>query len=274
MAKYNLEPEMKDCLKKIDEVAQKLNLQYFLIGATARDIIFSQLHDAPSGRATRDLDFSVMVSDWKQYEHFIKELVKTTFFEKDRPIQRLQYLKRTLPFMPVDIIPFGKAIKDDNDQIKWPPNNDPVMSVIGFDEAFNNALMVYIDVGLKIRVVDHAGLFILKLYSWTDRSADKDAQDIRYVLDNYDRVISKTYYDVLNESDEAGASADKFGTYLLARDIKNRYTEIIDKISNLLEMVIKQNRLVSAMIKNRSTQDEEFPQIEDKLNTLLDLLKS
>jgi predicted nucleotidyltransferase len=148
------------------------------------------------------------------------------------------------------------------------------MSVIGFDEAFNNALMVYIDVGLKIRVVDHAGLFILKLYSWTDRSADKDAQDIRYVLDNYDRVISKTYYDVLNESDEAGASADKFGTYLLASDIKNRYPEIIDKISNLLEIEIKQNRLVSAMIKNRSTQDEEFPQIEDKLNTLLDLLKS
>jgi len=276
MAKYNLGSETKDCLRKIDEVAQKLRLQYFLIGATARDIIFSQLHDIPEGRATRDIDFSVMVSSWKQYENFIEELIQTTFFEKDHKIkQRLHYLIKTSPFMPVDIIPFGKGVKDSNNKIKWPPNNDIIMSVVGFDEAFNNALMVDIDVGLKIRIVDHAGLFILKLYSWADRKESKDAQDIRYVLDNYDRVVGKeTYYNTLNEMDAEGASVDKAGSYLLANDIKRHYSAIMEQAGRLLETEIKQNTLASAMIKSPSSYDEEFTQIEDKLNTLADLLKS
>lgn len=67
----------------------------------------------------------------------------------------------------IDIVPFG-GITQNNNEIAWPPEQDVVMNVMGFTEAFENALTVRISEvpNLEIKVASPAGMLILKLISW------------------------------------------------------------------------------------------------------------
>jgi len=49
----------------IADVAQQNNLPFFIIGATARDIIFEHLHGIKALRATNDIYLELQVATWK-----------------------------------------------------------------------------------------------------------------------------------------------------------------------------------------------------------------
>ena len=42
--------------------------EYFVAGATARDLILVNVHGLRPGRATRDIDFGIAVESWEQFE--------------------------------------------------------------------------------------------------------------------------------------------------------------------------------------------------------------
>jgi len=48
-----------EVLKLISEAADSVQANFFIIGATARDIIFNLVHNINIYRATNDIDFSV-----------------------------------------------------------------------------------------------------------------------------------------------------------------------------------------------------------------------
>lgn len=97
-------------------------------------------------------------------------------------------------------MPFG-AVADASSIILWPPADDLSMSVLGFQEAHDHADIVRIQESpsIDIRVATPAGLALLKLVAWRDRSPDvrsKDAVDLRYLLDYYERIpeVSDSLY--------------------------------------------------------------------------------
>jgi len=49
-------PLLKDLLKELNDFFGFLNMEFYVIGATARDIILSNLHDLVPERKTVDLD--------------------------------------------------------------------------------------------------------------------------------------------------------------------------------------------------------------------------
>lgn len=86
--------------------------------------------------------------------------------------------------------------------IEWPPNQEAVMSVAGFQEALNNALVATISESptLKINVASPAGMFLLKLISWIERAPSirgKDVVDIYYIINHYPKIpeITESLYD-------------------------------------------------------------------------------
>jgi len=80
-------------------------------------------------------------------------------------------------------VPF-KNVASPEKRIHWPPDDEFVMSVLGFPEVKQNALRVHIcdDPAVALHVASPAGLVLLKLISWSEREPvkrRKDASDIR-----------------------------------------------------------------------------------------------
>jgi len=51
----------------ISNVAVSIDVAFFVVGATVRDMILTHGYDIQTIRATNDIDFGIQVSDWDQY---------------------------------------------------------------------------------------------------------------------------------------------------------------------------------------------------------------
>lgn len=56
-----IEPQIFNILRLISRKADESAVPYFVVGATARDVILKQGHDISTIRATRDIDVGVQV---------------------------------------------------------------------------------------------------------------------------------------------------------------------------------------------------------------------
>jgi len=169
--------------------------EFYVIGATARDIIIRQLIDTSSGRKTKDLDIAIAIPDWSVFEEIKECLIADGFTKSAHMYQRFYYDDYEL-----DIVPYGVAKEDGN--IYWPPEEEIAMSVKGFDEVLSEAITVSIDDEFDIKIASLHGLFLLKFNAWLDRNikTSKDAEDMSFILSNYfianfDRNVHTEVYD-------------------------------------------------------------------------------
>jgi len=118
-------------LQAVSDTASLLQILFFVVGATARDVILGHGYGIDTGRATVDIDIAVQVSSWMEFESLSEALTTTGRFSRTRAMQRLSFEDH----WPVDIVPFG-AIESPGDSIGWPPDHEVTMSVAGFEECY------------------------------------------------------------------------------------------------------------------------------------------
>lgn len=75
-------PLLKELLKKLTDYFQSIGSDFYVIGATARDIILSGIHNQTSVRRTADLDIAIAIKDWDKFEQISKELCDIDGFNK------------------------------------------------------------------------------------------------------------------------------------------------------------------------------------------------
>ncbi len=179
-----IDPLLVEIFDAIAGVAAARDIHYFVVGATARDMILSYGHGIEIKRATVDIDLGVEVADWDEFHELKNELAATGQFEYTQSAQRLLY-KRDLP---IDIVPFG-PLEHANKEISWPPDHSIRMNVLGFGDAFRNAQVVRLrtEPVLDIPFATPVGLAVLKIVAWNDRSpqGSKDAGDLMFLLRSY-----------------------------------------------------------------------------------------
>lgn len=207
-------PLLVELLRKLTDSFSKMDKEFYVIGATARDIIMQQLLDTASSRRTKDLDIAIAIPDWNTFEQVKQNLIDDGFKKSRHMRQRFFYGEYEL-----DIVPYGVVAKEDGN-IYWPPEEEIAMSVKGFDEVLSEAITVSIDNGFKVKIASLHGLFLLKFNAWLDRNAktSKDAEDMLFILSNYflanlEREIHQEVYDWENFDDYI------VGGYWLAYDI-------------------------------------------------------
>ena len=245
-----IDPFTLEILSVITDVSKKLNIAFFVIGATARDIILEYVYNIRSYRITNDIDFGINVRTWADFYLLVNELLNKGFY-KLNGTHKFGY--KGLP--GIDIIPFG-VIASDISSIKWPDENGREMSVLGYNEAFQDTELVKInnEPELIVNVISSYGLVLLKLISWNETFPDreKDAQDISVIIQNYLSLGN-------NErlfSDHGDIVEDYFdyefaGARLLGRDIsKIGEKRIIDEILSILNT--RSDRLIYDMMKDIS----------------------
>lgn len=180
-----LDPVRLEILRQVDRVARELALDYFVVGAMARDILLNGVFGLYTGRATRDVDLAVAVEGWPQFDAIKVRLVGTCAFVSDeRAAQRLYHRAASEGRgYPLDLIPFG-GVELPGNEIAWPPDGSVVMNVAGYGEALASAVPVEVEPGFAVRVASLPGLAILKLVAWADRGTRdrRDAIDFATLL--------------------------------------------------------------------------------------------
>src|SRR5580700_2778899 len=95
-------------LRVLDPLARLCACEYFLAGATARDLILVNVHGLQPGRATRDIDFGIAVESWAQFELLKARLLASGGFSASRAHQRLAFADSNPAFGLTYLSPFGR----------------------------------------------------------------------------------------------------------------------------------------------------------------------
>ena len=265
-------PLLKDLLKELSEFFDAINVNFYVIGATARDIILSNLHDLTPERKTDDLDIAIAISDWNQFQSVEKNLSEKEGFTKSKE-QKQRFIYKGI--YVIDIVPFGDVTKDDGN-IYWPPDETIAMSVGGFPEMANATIMVEIDGEFTIAIASLPGLFVLKLVAWKDRhlSGSKDAYDMALLLKNYlyintERAVEE-HYD-LYETDEFDQIIA--GAQLMARDAKLLIRDNKKTLEYLRAILTKEIKLAEgSQLINQLVESDASLQYEQVLACLESIL--
>jgi predicted nucleotidyltransferase len=234
--------------RSLQEVAGAMGVEYFLMGAAARDLMVTYAHGIQSSRATEDADFAVMVRSWAEFDGLRKGLIEGQQF-RPRPGNATHRLRHK-DGLPLDIVPFGGVERSDR-TIAWPGNEGVVYDTFGINEAFASCVDVILPEEVRLRVASIPALAILKLAAWNDRKrthAGRDAPDLllfaRSYMDcgNFDRALSE-HSDLIESPDFDYVEA---GARLLARDMKRLVTA--RGVDRMLEIMLPETDEEGALL--------------------------
>lgn len=263
-------PLLVELLRKLTVSFNRMHREFYVIGATARDIILKQVVGSESKRRTMDLDIAIAIPNWETFAE-VQDVLVADGFEKSRDFKQRFYYRE----YELDIVPYGNVAKD-NDIIYWPPEEDIAMSVKGFDEVLSNSITVSIDNEFSIKIASLHGLFVLKLDAWVDRNlvTSKDAEDMSFILQNYfmanmDRGIHSEVYDWENFDEYV------VGAYWIAFDIANllkkeHLTYYIDIVKDELKKE-EESRLINQIVEN--TRSLNYDTIRKAWQMIVDVLQ-
>lgn len=172
-----------ETLQSLSECYQQLQLPLYVVGATALNIALRLLHLDDVPRRTLDLDVAVALSNWSEYEQLTAILLQNRFVKAPEK-QRFYYQFANKMSYEVDIVPFGPIAKQE--QVAWPPEGSPVMSVRCFEDVMDSADVVCVEDNFSFRLASLSGQFLIKLDTWQDRHliTNKDAADMVFILQN------------------------------------------------------------------------------------------
>jgi predicted nucleotidyltransferase len=186
-----IDPLTIELLETVSGTADSIKVPFFVIGATARDIILTHGYGINTIRATHDIDLGVQVPGWQAFNALREALFATGLFSDEREPQRIKFREELL----LDLLPFG-AITMPNGRLSWPPHHDVQMNTLGFEGAYSSSLTARLKSGpvFEVRLASLAGLAVMKIISWGDseyliadlqghNSKGRSARDMIFVSD-------------------------------------------------------------------------------------------
>ncbi|MEZ4698537.1 MAG: hypothetical protein R2832_19120 [Rhodothermales bacterium] len=181
--------ELGEALVVIRAACVSVGVNFFVVGAAARDLSLEHIYGVPLIRATKDVDVAAIVSGWDEFHDVTAELIGTHGFSRSGRAHRFN--RGT---MIIDLVPFGE-IADERGQIVW-PKGERVMTTLGFPEAYAAAIGLVVDDGPELRVASLPGVVILKLVAWSEapQRRTQDPVDICVILMSYDRVVGERLF--------------------------------------------------------------------------------
>ena len=224
-------------LNDIVPVLNGLGIDYFIVGAFARDLkLYERGYNKASKRKTKDIDLAVMVSSQEELDQMkgrISEL-KGYMLHPEEPY-RFLYNNA----YEVDFLPFGE-IANEKGQVELKAKTTFVLDIPGFMEVFPWVESIETEAGIKLNVSSLEGIVLLKIIALDDRKErKKDIQDISYILENF----------YLLHLDEIAEDADElfelyedeklyFDECVSARYIGRQIGKILSESPALLERII------------------------------------
>jgi predicted nucleotidyltransferase len=270
-----IDTERVSVLREINDVAKELNINFFVVGAFARDVIFEHIHRISAPRMTEDIDIGIEVASWKEFKHLTDTLIERGHFSQTKLPHR--FSAGSFPTL-IDIVPYG-GISDENKRISWPPNHDMIMSILGFEEAYQSALSVCLskEPPVEILVPSIPALALLKIISWDDAypKRERDAHDLLFILEKFEStdILHKLFESHVPLLTEEEFDPQFASVRLLGREIAQLgNTETVSTVEKILARETDEDqgfRMLSHMVKGFSFQSIKFEKSLQLLKKLL-----
>ncbi len=225
-------PYFKEAFLILDLVCNELGIEYYLIGAQARNYHLLESCIEPS-RGTMDIDFAVMLPEMESYDKMKNLLISKGFRKVREPYRLIHDQSDTV----IDLLPFGEI--EEEGTVKF-TDRITELSVIGMKEVNEYTIAVDLE-GITIKVSPLEGIVILKLIAYSEKpERRKDLDDISEILTNYFDINDTRFYeehmDVLDELQDEDFII-LAGARLMGRDMK-KILSVSEKLSKQIETII------------------------------------
>jgi predicted nucleotidyltransferase len=193
-----LHPSIVEMLKTMENVFKGFGVDFYLVGAVARDIHLSKGDELAAKRRTKDVDLAIMINNEEQFYAIRAALMATGEFTPHEIEAIKLFYKEGIE---VDLLPFGN-IENEYREIRLQKPKLFIMDMPGFLEVFPFAELITVE-KLTLNVCPLEGLVILKLIANDDRPGrTKDVTDIEHFIEVYfdlnaDEIYSD-YPDILD----------------------------------------------------------------------------
>ena len=267
-----IEKPIVEALYLLKGIADSFGIPFFVVGAFSRDLILKHGYGIEPRRKTGDIDLGVEVAKWEQFEKLKESLIETGHFCPTPEKHRLR-----CGTILIDILPFG-PITDKDKKISWPPEHEIIMSMVGFEEAYEHSITFRLssDPELDIKLSSLPGLVIMKLISWKEKypNRKRDAEDLLLIMDKYEEAgnSDRLYEEDLPLLQEEGFDTKLAGTRLLGRDMAKisdpRTVQMVKGILDAETEELGQYKLATDMIREAGMAETRFDEILLQLEKL------
>jgi len=198
------QPEITEMLSALERGFQKFGIDFYLVGAVARDVWMSGINNISPRTTTGDIDFGVLINDKGTYEALKEYLIKTEAFH---PTKENAFVLIWKDKTEVDLMPFG-AIEDEDGKVTIEGTGYTTIHMPGFTEVYEEGLPeLELEGRHRFKFCTLPGIVILKLLAWDDRPEVRrdDIKDISDILNHffnmYDNEIWENHHDLFGEND-------------------------------------------------------------------------
>lgn len=266
-----LEPQMAEMLDAIGQALDLFGIDYYLIGAVARDVWMSGIHKKTPRKTTGDIDFAVLINDKGVYEKLREHLIEKADFE---PSHENAFVLIWKDKTQVDLLPFG-AIEDENRKVTVTGTGFTTVDVPGFSEVYEEGLpQMELAERHQFKCCTLPGIVLLKLIAWEDRPEVRrddiiDISDIlHHFFDMYDEEIWSNHSDLFDTENE---NLKWIAARVMGREMKKiaqRNIQLYERIQNILETNatdVQNSRMAEIMVAYFENTVEENRQLIEQI---------
>lgn len=226
------EGTLKETFDALEEAFEKTGIDYYVIGALARDVWYARGNKV--SRLTKDVDFAVLVGSQEQYDA-VKVFLKQ--HKNFMDTKRNSFVMLTPEGIQVDILPFGEIEIDE--AITIAGQGLSTIHVTGFKEVYEKGTeQVEMETGHSFEVATLAAIVLLKLIAFDDRPERrmKDARDIADIIKHYFDLQPDLVYghEDLFADENDKRTMDQVTAVVLGREIR----KIAESNASLLNRLI------------------------------------
>lgn len=233
-----LDPQIAEMLDAIGQALDLFGIDYYLVGAVARDVWMSGIHKKIPRKTTGDIDFAVLINDRGVYEKLKEHLIEKADFE---PSHENAFVLIWKDKTQVDLLPFG-AIEDDNRKVTITGTGFTTVDVPGFSEVYEEGLpQMELAERHQFKCCTLPGIVLLKLIAWDDRPEVRrddiiDISDIlHHFFDMYDEEIWSNHNDLFETED---TELKWIAARVMGREMKKiaqRNIQLYERIKHILD---------------------------------------
>jgi len=233
--KLRQEPGIAPLFEALERGFKKYDIDYYLVGALARDVWMRGMNDIKPKRTTGDVDFGILIKDIESFYDLKKYLIEKEGFSPSRDNAFVLIWKSGLP---VDFLPFGAIEKEGKVTVRG--TGMTTIYVDGFNEVYEEGMPdVEIEEKHRFKVCTLPGIILLKLIAWDDRPEMRreDITDIADIIKHFynifSEIIFENYTELLADLESIDVSSRVLGIEI--GNILKRSKRIAERIDNILK---------------------------------------
>ncbi|MFV5703046.1 hypothetical protein ACM55F_14335 [Flavobacterium sp. XS2P12] len=236
------QPHISEMLTALEKGLNKYNIDFYLVGAVARDVWMTAINDIPPSRVTGDIDFAVFINDKNTYANLREYLINVEGFI---PYKGNGFVLKWKNIIQIDLMPFG--------EIEAKPSNITVegtgltsLNMPGFKEIYDSGLPeAELEEKHHFKFCTLPGIVLLKLLAFQERPEIRrdDIKDISKILkhffDMYADEIYEKHNDLFGDKD---INLNWIAARVLGRDM-GKIAQLNEDLFLRIKKILKKNTI-------------------------------